>query len=217
MNPLLCTLTTVGALLTAGVAYADHDETCKNIHGRVTVVTADSVTVDDQYFKVGKTTRVTKGGELLRAKDVKTGDIVCVDIRGKDDLDGEIAGLVVLNSNDRVPVRQREIIREKVSYHDKNCPHKHARVTRVNGQTLIIDNKPIEIRETVRVTKGDKIVTVREIKDGDYVCLHNAGKPGYEETVTTVMVLEPSDVKVLFPESEVIERETIREKIRDDR
>jgi hypothetical protein len=109
---ILCTLTAIAALGVAG-AYAGHDRACTHSHGKVTVVTPTTITVDDQQlYKVGDTTRVKKGDEVVKAKDIKVGDIVCLDTRGKNDMGKEIAGVTVLSTADAEIVRDKQLIRE---------------------------------------------------------------------------------------------------------
>src|SRR6185369_7834189 len=72
-----------GLLVSRGLANADHDKDCKNIHGKVTVVTADGITVNDKMYKVGKTTRIKKGDQVVKLEKISVGDMVCLDARGK--------------------------------------------------------------------------------------------------------------------------------------
>jgi hypothetical protein len=86
------------------VASADHDKACKNIHGKVTVVTTEGVSVNDKLYAVGRSTRITKGDQTLKLSQVSAGDIVCLDIRGKDDIEGEVAAITVLSASDSAPI-----------------------------------------------------------------------------------------------------------------
>ncbi len=210
MKTTIYTLILAG-LMSATVARADHDADCKKPHGKVSVVTAEMISVDDKPYKVGKTTRVLKGGVQAKISDVKVGDTVCLDDRGKGDIgSGEIAGIAILSTSKTptVAVKEQTIVREKVSFHDKDCPHKHARVSQVNETTLVVNGQPIAVGENLIVRRGDEIVKVQTLKSGDIVCLHDEAKVGVKEKITTVMVLDPSE-SFLVPESKTIERERI--------
>jgi hypothetical protein len=100
--------------------YAEHDKSCKNVHGKVTVVTEDGVTVGDKMYKVGKSTRITKGDKVVKLGNILAGDLVCLDARGKDDIGGgEVASVAVLRVSDSSPVREKEYIREKETVREK--------------------------------------------------------------------------------------------------
>jgi hypothetical protein len=212
-------LIVAGVLSVTSIGRADHEKTCKNVHGKVTVVTADGVSVNDKMYGVGKTTRITKNKLPIKLTQLAAGDIVCVDTRGKDDLDGEVAAVVVLSPSDPVPVREKEFVREKqtvrVPAHDKNCNHVHGKVTRVEESVLFVGDKPYAVREKTTIRKGDETVTVEKVSSGDFVCINSAGDADSAGTVTSVTILEPTDAE-LFESREVIrEREKVREKIRE--
>src|SRR5262245_58340172 len=59
-NAILYSLAMVGTLALSGVARADHDKSCKNVHGKVTVVTEEGISVNDKLYKVDDTTRIRK-------------------------------------------------------------------------------------------------------------------------------------------------------------
>jgi len=114
MKTLLCTLTTICVLAIGGIAHAEHNKNCKNVHGKVTVVTDDSVTVSDKLYKVGDTTRIMKGGEKVKLSQLKAGDITCLDARGKSDVDAEIAAITVLDADEGATVvKEKETTKEK--------------------------------------------------------------------------------------------------------
>ena len=75
-----------GLLVSRGLANAEHDKACKNVHGKVTVVTENGVTVNDKLYKVGKSTRIMKGNEAVKLEKISAGDVVCLDTRGTDDV-----------------------------------------------------------------------------------------------------------------------------------
>jgi len=224
--PFRMKTTLIYALLVAGTfgfgasAYTDHDKECKNVHGKVAIVTDEGISVNDKLYKVGSTTRITKGDKKVKLTQITTGDLVCVDVRGKDDIGGgEVAAVSVLSLKDspveRQYVREKETVR-KVG-HDKSCNHVHGRVTRVEDSTIVIDGKLYPVRETTKFVKGDQLVTVKTIKTGDFLCL-NAGEDGsVEQKVTTVMVLSPEDAAQFQPREVIREREEIREKIREQK
>jgi hypothetical protein len=108
MKTLLCTVVTVYVLAIGGVAQAEHMKNCKNIHGKVTVVTDDSVTLNDKLYKVGDSTRIIRDGEKVNVSQIKAGDIVCLDARGKHDIDSQIAAITVLNAEEGA-----EVVKEK--------------------------------------------------------------------------------------------------------
>ena len=93
--------------------YAEHDKSCKNVHGKVTVVTQDGIMVGDKMYNVGRSTRVTKSGKVVKLENISAGDLVCLDARGKDDIGGEVASVAVLMVTDSSPAREKEYIREK--------------------------------------------------------------------------------------------------------
>src|SRR5438045_3439690 len=141
----------VGLFVSRGLVHAEHDKSCKNVHGKVTVVTEDGITVGDKMYKVGKSTRITKDDRVVKLENISPGDLVCLDPRGKDDIGGgEIASVAVLPVSDSSSVR--ELIRETETVrqisHDKNCPHLHGTVTRVDGATLVVEDKPYAYRTT---------------------------------------------------------------------
>jgi hypothetical protein len=115
MKTLLWTITTACVLAVGGIAQAEHNKNCKNVHGKVTVVTEDSVTVNDKLYQVGETTRVMKDGEKVKIGQLKAGDIVCVDARGKGDVqNNQIAAITVLTPEEgSVVVRETESTTEK--------------------------------------------------------------------------------------------------------
>jgi hypothetical protein len=113
MKKLLCLLALIGAIALPRVARADHDKTCQNIHGRVAVITDSSITVGDKLFKVGETTRFIKDDKRVKVHDIKVGEIVCLDARGKDEVDGAIASVTVLTPAEASVIREREVTREK--------------------------------------------------------------------------------------------------------
>lgn len=201
----------LAGICAASSAYAGHDADCKKPHGKVSVVTSEMISVDDKPYKVGKSTHVYKGDVRAKITDIKVGDTVCLDDRGKDDVGGgEIAAVAIIApaTTPAVAVKEQTIVREKTSFHDKNCPHTHARVGQVNETTLIVNGEPIAIGEHLIVRKGDQVVKVQTLKAGDIVCLHDENKVGVKEKITTVMVLDPSE-SYLVPESKTIERERI--------
>jgi hypothetical protein len=214
MKTFILSLVVGGVIASAGLAYADHDKSCKNVHGKVTVVTEDGITVNDKLYKVGKSTRITKGDKVVKLEKITSGDLVCVDVRGKDDIGGgEVAAITVLDLADPVPTREREYVREKQTVrqisHDKNCNHVHARVTRVQESTLILDGKPYTCSETTRITKSGQTATIETIKTGDFVCLDGGGDK--EAKVTSVVVLSPAEAEPFISREIIREREKIRE------
>jgi len=208
-------LTLVGGILASGgLAYADHDKSCKNEHGKVTVVTQDGITVNDKLYKVGKTTRLTKGDKVVKLDKITTGDLVCLDVRGKDDIGGgEVAAITVLTVAEPVPTREREYVREKQTVrqiaHDKNCNHVHAKVTRVQDSTLYVDGKPYVCSETTRISKDGQTTTIQTIRSGDFVCLHRGDDTNPK--VTSVVVLSPTEAEPFISREIIREREKIRE------
>jgi hypothetical protein len=105
-----------GLLASRGLANAEHDKACKNVHGKVTVVTEDSVTVNDKMYKVGKSTRIVKGDQVLKLEKISAGDVVCLDTRGSDNLalGSEVAGLTVMTTDAPAPAVEKEVVREKI-------------------------------------------------------------------------------------------------------
>jgi len=210
MKMLIYSLVVAGTLAFRGLALAEHDKSCKNVHGKVTVVTEDGLAVNDKMFKVGKTTRITKGDKVIKLDKISSGDLVCVDVRGKDDIgSGEVAAVAVLDLKE--PAAEKQYVRETVRTisHDKNCNHLHGKVTRVEESTIVVDGKPYLVRETTHFLKGDQEATIKTIKTGDFVCLDSDEKTP-EHKVTTVVVLDPADAATF-------EREIIREKIREQK
>ena len=72
-----------GFLGSRGLANADHDKACKNVHGKVTVVTDNGITVNDKMYQVGKSTRIMKDDHYVKLDKIAVGDLVCLDPRGK--------------------------------------------------------------------------------------------------------------------------------------
>jgi hypothetical protein len=220
MKTSLSTLLIAGALVLRGIAYADHDEDCQNVHGKVTVVSEGTIAVNDKPYTVGKSTRITKGDKPIKLKDVKAGDIVCVDARGQGDIgNGEIAGLVVLNPSKAPPkrevIKEKEIIKEAV--HDEKCGHAHGRVTRVTDHAILLsgDGKTFVCGESTRISKGGKTVTVRTLKPGDFVCLETKASDieGSDPELASVVVLAPADATAI--EQREIIKEKVTEKIQE--
>jgi hypothetical protein len=215
MKTLILSLVVGGLLATRGVGWAaEHDKSCKNVHGKVTVVTEDGVTVNDKLYKVGKSTRITKGDKVVKLENLSAGDLVCVDVRGKDDIGGgEVAAITVLNVAEAPPTREREYVREKQTVqqisHDRNCNHVHGSVTRVQESTVMVDGKAYTCSETTRITKGGQIATIETIKAGDFVCLD--GGPDKDAKVTSVVVLSPAEAAPFVSREIIREREKIRE------
>jgi hypothetical protein len=105
-----------GIILSRGLVYAEHDKNCKNVHGKVTVVTDDGITVNDKMYRVGESTRIIKADKVVKLEKVTVGDLVCLDARGKDDLaaGSEVAAVTVLEVKDSLPTREKEVVREKI-------------------------------------------------------------------------------------------------------
>jgi hypothetical protein len=105
-----------GLLASRGFANAEHDKDCKSIHGKVTVVTEDGITVNDKLYKVGKGTRILKDEKVVKLDKISAGDVVCLDPRGKDDVAaaGEVASVTVLNAKDPAASKEKEVVREKI-------------------------------------------------------------------------------------------------------
>ena len=115
MKQLIIYSMVIGGLLASGVARAEHDKDCKNVHGKVTVVTEDGVTVNDKMHKVGKTTRIVKGEQAVKLEKISAGDLVCLDTRGSDDVavGSEVAALTVMDA--KAPANgEKEVVREKI-------------------------------------------------------------------------------------------------------
>ena len=203
-------LVVVGIFVARDFAYADHDKSCKNVHGKVTVIAEDGITVGDKMYKVGKSTRITKGDKAVKLENISVGDMVCLDPRGKDDIGGgEVASVAVLSVNDPVPtVRETEYVREteRVVSHDKNCNHIHGKVTRIDDSTIVVEGKPYACSTTTLITKDGRTTKIETIKAGDFVCVDQAN-----EKVTSVAVLSPSEAAPFQS------REIIREKIREEK
>jgi hypothetical protein len=206
---IIYSLVLSGLLASGGWARAEHDKSCKNVHGKVTVVAEDSITVNDQLYKVGKSTHITRNDQVVKLDKISPGDLVCLDPRGKDDIGGgEVASVAVLAASDSLPVREREYVREKetVISHDKNCNHLHGTVTRIDGSTVVVDDKPYACGTTTLVTKDGQTTTIETIKPGDFVCVDKAN-----DKVASVVVLNPSEAAPFQS------REIIREKIREEK
>jgi uncharacterized protein YuzE len=212
MKIIVYSLAVAGTLAFRGLAFADHDKTCKNIHGKVTAVTADSIVVNDKAYPIGDRTRITKDEKSVKRSQITAGDVVCVDIRGKDDIEGEVAAITVLSPSDPLPVREKEYVREKETVrkiaHDKNCHHVHGKVTRIDESTFVVDGKPYTCRETTKIVKGDQTVTIKNIKSGDFVCIDGND----DREVTTLTVLNAADTAPFESREVIRERERIREK-----
>jgi hypothetical protein len=105
-----------GLLASRSLANAEHDKACKNVHGKITVVTEDGVTVNDKMYKVGKSTRIVRGDQVVKLDKISVGDVVCLDARGKDDLvaGSEVAALTVMSTKDPSPEVEKEVVREKI-------------------------------------------------------------------------------------------------------
>src|ERR1044071_7628717 len=101
-------LVALGILFSRNFAYADHDKNCKNVHGKVTAITEDGIVVADKMYKVGKNTRLIRDDKVIKLENLSTGDLVCVDARGKDDIGGaQVAAVTVLVPAERVSVREK--------------------------------------------------------------------------------------------------------------
>jgi len=218
MKTFLCSplvLVIFGTLAFRGGVYADHDKSCKNVHGKITVVTESGISVGDKLYRVGDTTRIIKGDKKVKLSELSAGDVVCVDVRGKNEIGGgEVAAVTVLSPSDPLPATEKQYVREKETVrrvgHDKNCSHVHGKVTRVEDSTLIVNGQSYECRATTRILKNDRALKIESIKAGDYVCI-DADEAGVDHKVTTVVVLDPSD-SAPFESREIIrEREKIRE------
>src|ERR1041385_3311170 len=186
-------LIVAGIFVSRDLAHADHDKSCKNVHGKVTVVTEYGITVGDKMYKVGKSTRITKADRVVKLENISPGDLVCLDPRGKDDIGGgEVASVAVLTGSDSLPVGEKEYIREtetvRQASHDRNCTHLHGTVTRVAGSTLVVEDKPYAYSTTTLITKDGQTTKIETIKPGDFVCVDEA-----DGKATSVVVLSPSD------------------------
>jgi hypothetical protein len=215
-NTIIYMVPVVGLLALGASAFADHEKNCQYVHGTVTGVTDRVVAVDDKPYTVGQSTRITKGDKRLALKDVKTGDIVCVDTRGKGDIgNGEVAGLAILSPPEVPP--KREVIREKETIkevaHNKNCDHAHGKVTRVTAHAIVIggDDEAFVTGDSTRITKEGKMVTLKTLKPGDFVCVETSDKEGSDHQLTSVVILKPSEAAV-FEQKEVI-KEKITENV----
>jgi hypothetical protein len=205
-------LVVVGIFVSRGFVYAEHDKSCKNVHGKVTVIAEDGITVGDKMYKVGKTTRISKDDKAVKLENISVGDMVCLDPRGQDDIGGgEVASVAVLSINDPVPAfRETEYVREtqtvgRVS-HDKNCNHIHGKVTSIDDSTIVVEGKSYPCSAATLITKDGRTTKIETIKAGDFVCVD---KPN--EKVASVVVLSPSDAAPFQS------REVIREKIREEK
>jgi hypothetical protein len=118
---IIYSMVAAAVLASTSLVYAEHDKACKNVHGKVTVVTDDGLTVNDKMYKVGKSTRIVKGEKVVKLDKISAGDIVCLDTRGKDDvaLDSEVASVAVLTASDPLPPNEKEVVREKETVKEK--------------------------------------------------------------------------------------------------
>ena len=210
-NFIICSLVAGGLLASQGMAYAEHDKACQNVHGKVTVITEDGVTVNDKLYKVGKSTRITKGDKAVKLENVSAGDMVCLDAGGKDDIGGaEVASVAVLTMTDSAPVREKEYIREKETVrqisHDNNCNHLHGKVTRIEESTIVVDGQPHTYTTTTLITKDGQTAKVETVKAGDFVCLDEK-----DAKVTSVVVLSPTEATPFQSREIIREKEKIRE------
>jgi hypothetical protein len=206
---IIYSLAVGGIFASTSLVFADHDKACKNVHGKVAVVTEDSVTVGDKLYKVGKSTRITKGDEVVKLEKISAGDLVCLDARGKDDIGGgEVASVAVLTVADAPPVK--EYVREKETVrqisHDKNCNHLHGKVTRIEKSALILDGKPHTYTTTTLITKDGQTAKIETIKAGDFVCMDEK-----DAKVTSVVVLSPTEAAP-FQTREIIREKIVEEK-----
>src|ERR1051325_1294879 len=196
-------LVIVGILVSRNFVYADHDKSCKNVHGKVTAITEDGVIVGDKLYKVGKTTRITRGDRVIKLDNLSTGDLVCVDTRGKDDIgSGEVAGLTVLVPTETV----RETTRETTTIlqptsRDQGPNRIYGKVTRVGDSTIVVEGQPHTTTTTTVVTKDGRTTKIETVKPGDFVRLDEK-----DAKVTSVVVLSPAEAAP-FQSREII-RET---------
>jgi hypothetical protein len=119
-----------GLLGLSGLAQAEHNKDCKNVHGKVTVITANGITVNDKLYKVGESTRITKDDKVVKLEKLAAGDIVCLDTRGNDQLGGEAAAVTVLSAKDPAAVREKDYVREKTVIKDEPAPAQSREVIR---------------------------------------------------------------------------------------
>jgi hypothetical protein len=219
---IISSLVAAGVTSFAGLASAEHDKSCKHTHGKVTVVTEEGIAVDDsKLFKVGNSTRIMKGERRTKLSQLTAGDMVCVDTRGKDDVDGgEVAAVTVLTLASPAPAQERQYVREKEvvrqSVHDKSCKHVHGKVTQIKDSVVMVDGKPYVVRETTRYTKGDQRMTFEKIKAGDFICLNHGDADDEDRKVTSIAVLEPSEASAFQPRVIIREQEKVKEKIREE-
>jgi hypothetical protein len=204
----------------SAVTYADHNKSCENIHGKVTVVSEEGVAVNDKMYKITETTRITKGDKVVKLRQISPGDIVCIDERGKHETKG-VAAVTVLSLTDPVPVREREYVREKQvvkpASHDRKCEHIHGKVVRINDSTLIVAGKPYACATSTKITKGSQTVTFDTLKAGDFVCIDDGDETSTDHKVTTVMILNPTDAEAFESREIIRERERVKEKIREEK
>jgi hypothetical protein len=87
-------------------------------------MTDEGVTVNDKFYKVGKSTRITKDEKTIKISKLSAGDVVCLDMRGKDDVatGGEVAAVSVLNAKDSSSYREKEVVREKEKLSEPASP-----------------------------------------------------------------------------------------------
>jgi uncharacterized protein (DUF2147 family) len=124
MKALIYTLALSAALSFVGTSRAnDEQDKTWMVNGKVTVISKDSITVGDHLYKIGDSTRVKKDGERVRLKDLKVGDYVLVDTRGKDEVDGEISRIIVLTPSEAKQYREKTVIREKEKTHETTEEH----------------------------------------------------------------------------------------------
>jgi len=204
----------IGVILASrGFAYADHSKDCKNVHGKVTVVTDDGITVNDKLYKVGKTTRLVKEAQVVKLEKIAPGDIVCVDTRGKDDVlvGSEVASVTVLSATDPLPKTEKEYVREKETVrqvaHDKSCNRLHGKVTRIEGSTIYVEDKSYPLNETIRITKDGQTTKIESLKAGDFVCMDTA----LDGKTASVVVLSPAEATQFQTREVIREKEQIRE------
>jgi len=134
-----------GILVSTSLLHAEHPKDCKNIHGKVTAVTEEGVTINDKLYKVGKTTRITKDEKVVKVDKLSPGDFVCLDARGKDEIvgNGEVASVSVLSVGDSSAIREREYVREKekISEPADSAPTKSHEVIREKEKEKIREEK----------------------------------------------------------------------------
>ena len=125
MKSLFVSTLVAGAMFAStGVLRAEHKADCKGVHGKITALTEEGVTVNDKFYKIGKTTRITKDEKVVKFGKLSAGDIVCLDTRGKDDVatSGEVAAVSVLSSKDATSYREKEVVREKERISEPSSP-----------------------------------------------------------------------------------------------